>query len=317
MASVIEGVDQRTNLVGRNRLELLLFRLSGRQRFGINVFKVREVIRCPSLTRIPQSHGVVAGVANMRGKTITIMDLGLAIGTRPVANPAESFVVVTEFNRRVQGFLVGSVDRIVNMNWEEIMPPPQAAGKQSYMTAVTKVDDELIEIIDVEKVLAEVTGGMEDLSDELISEAADRPEAKPMAFVVDDSSVARNQITRALKSLGIEYETASNGLDGLRKLRAMLDDGVEDLADRIGIIICDVEMPEMDGYTLTKEIKSDERMKNAYVMLHTSLSGVFNTNMVKKVGADEFLPKFQAEELGRRVLEVIDERSKNGVRPAA
>ncbi len=317
MASVIEGVDQRTNLVGRNRLELLLFRLTGKQRFGINVFKVREVIRCPSLTRLPQSHRVITGVSNMRGKIITIMDLGLAIGTAPVADPKESFVVVTEFNRLVQGFLVGSVDRIVNMNWEEIMPPPKAAGRQNYMTAVTKVDDELIEIIDVEKVLAEVTGAKEDLSEELIKEAGDRLTVKPLVFVIDDSSVARKQITRMLEKLGIEYETASDGLEGLKKMRAMLDEGLEKLTDRVGVIICDVEMPEMDGYTLTKEIKADARMKEAYVMLHTSLSGVFNTSMVKKVGADEFLPKFQAEELGRRVVEVLEERSKSNVRSAA
>ncbi|MCB1726817.1 MAG: purine-binding chemotaxis protein CheW, partial [Gammaproteobacteria bacterium] len=117
MAGVLDGVDMRTKLAGHNRLELLLFRLGGRQRFGINVFKVQEVIQCPPLTVVPQSHPVVLGIANMRGKTIAIMDLAMAIGAPALGDPRDRFVIVTEYNRKVQGFLVDSVDRIVNMNW--------------------------------------------------------------------------------------------------------------------------------------------------------------------------------------------------------
>ncbi|MCB1799914.1 MAG: purine-binding chemotaxis protein CheW, partial [Gammaproteobacteria bacterium] len=170
MAGVLDGVDMRTKLAGHNRLELLLFRLGGRQRFGINVFKVQEVIQCPPLTVVPQSHPVVLGIANMRGKTIAIMDLAMAIGAPALGDPRDRFVIITEYNRKVQGFLVDSVDRIVNMNWEEILPPPKGAAQGTYMTAVTQVDNELVEIIDVEKVLKEVIGGQENVSEGIIQE---------------------------------------------------------------------------------------------------------------------------------------------------
>ena len=104
MAGILDGVNQRTQLAGHNRMELLLFRLNGRQRFGINVFKVQEVMQCPPLTQIPQSHSAVVGVANLRGKTIGIVDLSKAIGGRTTPNPREQIVIISEYNRRVQGF---------------------------------------------------------------------------------------------------------------------------------------------------------------------------------------------------------------------
>ena len=112
MSGVLANVDLRTQLAGHNRLELLLFRLDSKQLFGINVFKVQEVIQCPPLTQVPDSHAVVRGITNMRGRTITVMDLGMAIGCAGVDKPEENFVVVTEYNQHVQGFLVGGVDRI-------------------------------------------------------------------------------------------------------------------------------------------------------------------------------------------------------------
>ncbi|MGD0960142.1 MAG: chemotaxis protein CheW, partial [Methylomonas sp.] len=164
MASVLDGVDQRTKLAGHNRFELLLFRLAKRQRFGINVFKVQEVIQCPPLTQIPNSHYVIRGVAHLRGKTIPVLDLSMAIGMQPLAHDVSSYVIVTEYNRSVQGFLVGSVDRIINIGWEQVRPPPTGTGKSSYLTAVTEIDGELIEVIDVEKVMKEVIGGQEEAS---------------------------------------------------------------------------------------------------------------------------------------------------------
>ena len=156
MTGFIAAVDARTQLAGQNRMELLLFRLRGVRRFGLNVFKVREVIQCPRLTVLPKSDQVVRGVANIRGKTISVIDLGVAIGMEPIAVIETAFLVITEFNRRVQGFLVESVDSIVNHNWEQILPPPSCNGAQGYLTAVTHVGEELVGIIDVERVLAEL-----------------------------------------------------------------------------------------------------------------------------------------------------------------
>ena len=306
MSGVLANVDMRTQLAGHNRLELLLFRLDGKQLFGINVFKVQEVIQCPALTHIPDSHNVVRGIANMRGRMVTVMDLGKAIGGRSVQNPQDHFVVVAEYNQYVQGFLVGGVDRIVNMNWEEILPPPEGIGNDNYLTAVCKVDGELVEIIDVEKVLAEVIGWNEEVSREYVEQAAeqeDEVEHKPIVLVADDSSVARNQIKRTLEQLGVECVLANDGKQALDALRQWADHEDEvPLHERLFMVISDIEMPEMDGYTFTTEVRKDPRMSDMHILLHTSLSGVFNNAMVEKVGADDFIAKFQPDVLAKSVL---------------
>jgi two-component system chemotaxis response regulator CheV len=305
MSGVLASVDMRTQLAGHNRLELLLFRLDGPQLFGINVFKVQEVVQCPALTQIPDSHPVVRGVANMRGRTVAVMDLGKAIGGRGVDKPRENFVVVTEYNQYVQGFLVGGVDRIVNMNWAEIMPPPKGIGNDNYLTAVTKVDGDLVEIIDVEKVLAQVVGWSEDVSAEVTQQASEASDEqrKPVVLVADDSSVARNQIKRTLQKLGVECVLASDGKQALQLLKQWAEPADEiPLHDRLFMVISDVEMPEMDGYTFTTEVRRDPRMTDLHILLHTSLSGVFNNAMVQKVGADDFIAKFQPDVLAKTVL---------------
>jgi two-component system chemotaxis response regulator CheV len=278
--------------------------MNGGQLFGINVFKVQEVVQCPPLTQIPNSHHVVRGVANMRGRTVTIMDLGRAIGERGVECPQDHYVVVTEYNRYVQGFLVGSVDRIVNMNWEDILPPPKGIGPDNYLTAVTRVDGKLVEIIDVEKVLSEVIGMNEQVSQEFITEAARQDnERVPVVLVADDSSVARKQIQRTLQQLGIECVLVMDGRQALETLRGWADQNDElPLDERLFMVISDIEMPEMDGYTFTTEVRKDPRLCNLYVLLHTSLSGMFNKAMVEKVGANDFIAKFQPDSLARAVL---------------
>lgn len=305
MSGVLASVDMRTQLAGHNRLELLLFRLDGKQLFGINVFKVQEVIQCPALTLIPDSHPVVRGVANMRGRTLAVMDLSKAIGGRGIDKPRENFVVVTEYNQFVQGFLVGGVDRIVNMNWSEILPPPKGIGNDNYLTAVTKVDGELVEIIDVEKVLAQVIGWNEDVSPEFIQQASEvsDDQRQPVVLVADDSSVARNQIKRTLQKVGIECVLVNDGKQALNILRqwAEHDAGVP-LHQRLFMVISDIEMPEMDGYTFTTEVRKDPRMSDLHILLHTSLSGLFNNTMAQKVGADEFIAKFQPDALAKSVL---------------
>lgn len=304
MASMMEGVDQRTQLVGRNRLELLLFRLGSKQRFGINVFKVREVIQCPTLTRLPGAHTVVRGIANIRGRTIPVMDLGVAVGKPPLADLSGCYVIIAEYNRTVQGFLVSGVDRIVNMNWEEIHPPPKGAGRGSYLTAVTQVDGELVEIIDVEKVLAEVTRPDEEVSAAVTQESQQIRQVPHEVLIVDDSSVARKQIQRTMDQVGITTTQAANGREALDLLKALVADGTP-VGERLVMVISDIEMPEMDGYTLTTEIRRDPKLKDLYVLLHTSLSGVFNQPMVQKVGANHFIPKFSPDELAKAVLERV------------
>jgi two-component system, chemotaxis family, chemotaxis protein CheV len=302
MAGILDGVDQRTQLVGANRLELLLFSLAGPQMYGINVFKVQEVIRCPALTHVPNSNSVVKGIANMRGRTIPVLDLSLAIKGGPTEVTEDSFVIIADYNRTTQGFLVNSVERIVNMNWEEILAPPKGSGANSYMTAVTRVDGRLVEIIDVEKILSEVVGVTETISEDIVEES--NVDEGANILVADDSSVARRQIKRTLEQLGIGCTLVNDGQEALDVLKDWAEED-PNIAQHLTMVISDVEMPNMDGYTLTTEIRKDPRLKDLYVILHTSLSGVFNQSMVEKVGANKFIPKFNADELANAVLETI------------
>lgn len=312
MPGVIEGVDQRTALVGRNRLELLLFRLSDSQLYGINVFKVREVLKCPPLTRMPQSHPAVCGIVHIRDTTLTVLDLALGIGAPPTPREG-ALMVVTEFNRQVQGFLVSEVDRIVNMNWEAIMPPPRVGTGTAYVTAVTTVDGELVEIIDVEQVLSEITGTHVHVS-EAVMDASYGGLPRARVLVVDDSAVARKQITRTLDQIGMDYEVACNGHEALQRLQQLSETLDGPVCGHFGAVICDVEMPEMDGYTLCKAIKADPALKGLWVCLHSSLSGEFNRSMVNKVGADRFIAKFDADELGGCILTHIRQCNASGAR---
>lgn len=305
MAGVMDSVNQRTQLVGQNRLELLLFRLNGSQLYGINVFKVKEVLQCPKLTIMPKSSPVVRGVANIRGGTIPILDLSMATGSRPLRDIDNSFVIITEYNTKVQGFLVHSVERIVNMNWESIHPPPKGTGRDHYLTAVTHLDDQMVEIIDVEKILAEVSP-----TSEVISEGVLTPETQARAvnlrvLTCDDSSVARKQVSRCLETIGVEVVALNDGRQALNYLKDMVEEGKRPDEEFL-MLISDIEMPEMDGYTLTAEIRADPRMQKLHIILHTSLSGVFNQAMVKKVGADDFLAKFHPDDLAARVVDRIN-----------
>ncbi|MFT7680605.1 MAG: two-component system chemotaxis response regulator CheV [Moritella dasanensis] len=305
MAGLLDTVNQRTQLVGQNRLELLMFRLNGRQRFGINVFKVKEVLQCPPLTILPKLNRVVRGVAHIRGKTISVIDLSLATGGRPIEDLSKAFIIISEYNRSVQGFLVSSVERIININWESILPPPKGTGRFSYLTAVTEVDNELVEVLDVEKILHEVAPVSMEISKEVLDTAVhiDKKAIEKIILVVDDSSVARNQIKKAVSDLGFKIVLAKDGRDGLNQLREMALNGP--IRDQVALMISDIEMPEMDGYTLTAEVRNDKSLNDLYIILHTSLSGVFNQAMVTKVGANDFIAKFNPDELAGAVLKAL------------
>lgn len=311
MASVMDSVNQLTELVGQNRMELLLFRLSGRsQRYGINVFKVREVLPCPKLTVMPRLHQFVVGVAHIRGQTLSVIDLAYAIGGRPTENFEKNFIIIAEYNRSTHAFLVSNVERILNMNWSKIMPPPKGAGHSNYMTAVTEIDGELVEILDVEKILDEISPKEVVVSQEIMTKAQEAGNKLPdhvKVLVADDSKVALNQVTRALENIGVDVIKVHDGKEAYDFLRECVAKGP--IHEQIGLVISDVEMPEMDGYTLCASIRQDPALKDLYVILHTSLSGVFNQSLVKKAGANDFIPKFNPDELASAVergIHVVD-----------
>ncbi len=296
------GVLEANQLAG-TRLELLLFKLNGQQTFGINVFKVQEVIPYQGTTKVPGAHPLVKGIATLRGITMPVIDLSEAIGAGPLADPSHGRIIITEYNRSVHGFLIGSVERIINTQWEAVQPRPKGAGRGSYTTAVTLVDGEMVSILDVEKVLDQIVHASTQVSAELLSQRDDIPRR---ILVVDDSSTARKQITSALAQLGIECITAPDGKEAMITLEKLLADGVNVEQDFL-MIVSDIEMPEMDGYMLTTAVRAHPRLQSIYILLHSSISGVFNTAMVEKTGANLFIQKYSADDLAQAVLARIDE----------
>ncbi|NNN46461.1 chemotaxis protein CheV [Vibrio sp. 2-2(8)] len=299
MSGVLNTVDQRTNLVGENRLELLLFSLNSRQIFAINVFKVREVIKVPQLTKLPGSHHNITGVASLRGVPVPVIDLRSAIGFPPSRlDSQEQNLIITEYNRTIQGFLVGQVRNIINTAWTEIQPPPRLAGRSNYLTAITHVKEvnssHIVEIIDVEKVLAEIIDYDVSISEGILDHDLVAEMVGRKILIVDDSSTARNQIKGTLSQLGLEIVECRDGLEALNLLKSWSDEG-RDVTSELLLMITDAEMPEMDGYKLTSEIRNDPRMKSLFITLNTSLSGSFNEAMVQKVGCDRFISKFQPD----------------------
>lgn len=306
MSGILDSVNLRTQMVGQNRLELLLFNLEDEQRYGINVFKVREVLQCPKLTEVPRRTTSIKGMAHIRGETIPVLDLSDAIGreTIPKEQIRTCFLIVAEYNKRTLAFLVRKVDRIINTQWDQIMPPPAEIGVENYLTAVFEYQNDLVEILDVEQILADLYPMPTEVSDD-VADSSVREQARSFhVLICDDSSVARNQMTRSLQDLGCKVTAAKNGREAWNMLSDMTERGV-DVTQHFLMLISDIEMPEMDGYTLTTMIRDDERMSSMHIVLHTSLSGGFNVSMVKKVGADGFLAKFNPDDLATAVVNRI------------
>ena len=308
MSKILDVVDQRTRLVGENRLELLMFRLNGRQLFAINVFKVQEVVKLPPLRSVPHSHPHIRGVAHLRGQTVPVIDLSAAIGAKPLRDLNNANLIVAEYNRSVQAFMIGGVDRIVNLNWELILPPPKGTGRGHFLTAITRIDEQIVEILDVERVLADiipyntrVSAGV--LDQDLTAEAKRR---KLKILLAEDSPTAANQVRETMANLGIDVLAVQDGLQALNLLRQWTRAG-RNVQDEILMLVTDAEMPEMDGYRLTAEVRKDPALKDIYVVLHTSLSGSFNKAMVEKVGCNDFLSKFQPDELATVVQKRLRE----------
>ncbi|MGF1873480.1 chemotaxis protein CheV [Photobacterium indicum] len=307
MTNILDSVDQRTQLVGQNRLELLIFQLNTSQFFAINVFKVKEVVKLPHLNILPGSHPSVCGVANIRGTSIPVIDLRSAIGMRSMEKNDECNIIITEYNRTIQAFLVGQVMNIVNMTWKDIQAPPEQVGPNNYLTAITKIERDgmqrLVSILDVEKVLAEIINYNIQISDEVLDKTIVNQLHGRKILIVDDSSTARGQIRDTLSQLGIEVIEANDGMKALTLLKGWCDEG-KTVTNEILMMFTDAEMPEMDGYKLTHEVRNDPRMNDLFIALNTSLSGSFNEAMVEKVGCNRFISKFQPDVL----VDVVQER---------
>lgn len=296
MSGLLDQVDLRTQLVGENRLELLMFRLHGEQLFGINVFKVQEVQQMPKLTLIPRRHPIIVGVTHVRGQTIPVIDLSKAIEMQPMEDYQSCNVIIAEYNMSVQAFMVGSVDRIVNLTWDQVGPPPRGAGNDHYLTAITRVEEKIVEIIDVEKVLAKFMNYASQISDAFLDDQVLEYLKGQRILIVDDSTVAVNQVSHLFENLGIEVEVARDGSQAWERLQELKRQNISP-AEYYFMVVTDAEMPVMDGYRLTHMCREDAALKDLFIVMHTSMSGDFNHEMVKKVQCNGFISKFRADSL--------------------
>ncbi|MDO8810881.1 MAG: chemotaxis protein [Gallionella sp.] len=312
MSELLKNIDARTKLAGTNKLEILMFSLgadnrTGREEtFGINVFKVREVMRIPPITRAPEMPNAVEGMVSLRGVLVPVIDLAKYICIETDSKP--DIMIVTEYNGHTQGFLVRAVDNILRLDWSAMRVPPQmlVAEMGGLVTAITELKDgRLVMMLDVEKVLSE-TGHFD--SDETIFKSVQPLGKDRTVFFADDSSVARNQIQRTLEAMQVKHISAINGRqawDELSKLADYADATNRPLKDIVNVILTDVEMPEMDGYMLTRKIKSDKRFTGIPVLMHSSLSSTSNEQMGKAVGVDEYVPKFEAQKLAQTLARLL------------
>jgi two-component system chemotaxis response regulator CheV len=305
MAKWMAEIDQRTRLAGANQMELLMFHLGTEEIYGINVFKIREVMQLPPVTRIPDSDPRILGLVNLRGENIALVDLAQAIGLGRIET-AGAKLIIAEYNDNKQGFLVGGVDRIIRMSWERIQIPPAMvqSSRQGAVTAVTKLEDgRMVLILDVEKVLAELHPRADEevlVGIEMVKELAGM-----RVLIADDSIVARKQIMKTLERLGMKWEETQTGKEALTRLRNYAD--AADVAgktifDYLAGVITDIEMPEMDGFSLTKHIREDSRFQGLPILMHSSLSGECNVDRGKAMGVTDYVTKFQPVELRDKLV---------------
>jgi two-component system chemotaxis response regulator CheV len=304
--NLLESVDARTRLAGSNKMEILLFSLGTREIFGINVFKVREVGRTPHITKTPNMPRGVEGLISLRGNVIPVLSLASFFELETNIQGLGKAMMVAEYSKRTLGFLVDEVDRIIRVDWERVKAPESAlAANQGLITAVIELEGgQLVSILDVEQILANAFGEavIIDVPPAQVSEDVG-------IFFVDDSVVARKKITEVLERLGIKHKHATNGAEAWTRLQAIAahsQQSGQDLRGEMRLILVDAEMPEMDGYVLTKYIKADPRFNGIPVVMHSSLSSEANRAMGKAVGVDAYVAKFDAEILADTLRPILE-----------
>ncbi|MET3118990.1 two-component system chemotaxis response regulator CheV [Undibacterium sp. GrIS 1.8] len=315
-SSVQQEVDERTNLTGSNKFELLLFRLGGdangdrSELFGINVFKVREIVAMPVITAVAGAMPHNLGVVNLRGQIIPVIDLPSVVGCKP--KTGLNIMLVTEYARSTQGFAVESVEEIVRLDWSQVLSAESSAGG-GMVTSIARLDGDvedtrLAQVLDVEQILRQISPkDGKDVDPETIG-AKIALRAGAAILAADDSAVARGLIEQALNAMGTPFIMTKTGKEAWERLQAISAAAQAEgktVHDKVAMVLTDLEMPEMDGFTLTRNIKQDERFKGLPVVIHSSLSGSTNEDHVRSVGADAYVAKFVAEELAATIREVL------------
>lgn len=304
--SLLDTVDSRTRLAGSNKMEILLFSLGTRETFGMNVFKVREVGRTPHITKTPNMPRGVEGLLSLRGNVIPVLSLASFLQLDGAPPGLGKTMMVAEYSKRTLGFLVHEVDRIIRVDWERVKAPEGVlTANQGLITAVIELDGgNLVSILDVEQILANAFGEAV-----IVDIAPARVDEETTVFFADDSIVARRKITEVLDKLGVKHKHATNGAEAWTRLQAIAAHAQQigrAMREEVRLILVDAEMPEMDGYVLTKNIKSDHRFDGVPVVMHSSLSSEANRAMGKSVGVDAYVAKFDAEALADTLRPLLE-----------
>lgn len=279
--------------------KLLLFRLFGSRLFGIGTLKIREILPFQRLTKLPHSHHAVVGTATFRGSAVPVIDMSAAVGYPALTREEQekASIIVTDIQRREIGFLVRSVQQIIETDWKSVMPPPKALGTNAFITGLLDVDGDIIQLLDVELLLAKVYPESLDAQDVVLSDLQSETLKSLNILLVDDSQVARKQLSDVLDSKGISYHVTTNGDEALQ---VMLRE--HELGHPIEILVSDIEMPGLDGYELTFDVRDNASLKQPYIILHTSLNSEMSLSYANQVGANEALTKFDADELLQAML---------------
>jgi two-component system chemotaxis response regulator CheV len=315
MTTPLHDADERTNLTGNNQFELLLFRLGEapgtdrRELYGINVFKVREILVMPTITAMANAPANVLGVANIRGQIIPVIDLPAVVGCVP--KRGLTILMVTEYARTTQAFAVEEVDEIVRLEWSNVLAAEGNGG--DLVTSIAKLDGDaeksrLVQVLDVEQILRNVMHtAEEEITPLSVGAAVNLPEGS-IILAADDSPVARMMIEQGLTAMGTPYimtKTGQEAWERLQTLEAEAHAEGKTAQDKVALVLTDLEMPVMDGFTLTRNIKQDQRFKSIPVVIHSSLTGTANEAHVSSVGADAYVAKFVASELAATIRQVL------------
>lgn len=315
MNQPMRDIDERTNLAGNSMFELLLFRLGEapgtvrRELFGINVFKVREILVMPPITVMVNAPPTVMGVATIRGEMIPVINLPAVVGCNPTKGLG--ILLVTEFARTTQAFAVEEVNEIVRLEWKQVLSAEGTGG--GLVTSIARLDGNaentrLAQVLDVEQILRDVFAPEQQAirADVVLPQLSLPPGTVILA--ADDSAVARQMIEQGLKAMDVPYimsKTGKEAWDHLQALSAQAMAEGRSVQDKVALVLTDLEMPVMDGFTLTRHIKQDARFKSIPVVIHSSLTGSANEGHVKSVGADAYVAKFVAEELAHTIRRVL------------
>ncbi|MBN2817086.1 MAG: chemotaxis protein CheV [Campylobacterales bacterium] len=310
----MEYMTDNSLKVGSNEMELVDFRILKQDGddiyegiYGINVSKVREIIRVPSLTELPGTPEFIEGIFDLRDVVIPVVNLAKWMGiVEPEEAQKNSRVIITEFNNVLIGFIVHEAKRIRRINWSEIEPASfvsaPAGMDSSKITGVTKIeDDNVLLILDLESVVQDL-GLYEPETKHTIG---NMEQFNGFALILDDSSTARKIVKDALLKMGFEVIEAIDGDDGLKKLISLYETYGENLSEHLKIIISDVEMPRMDGFHFSAQVKADERFKNIPIVFNSSISDHFSEGRGIQAGGEAYLVKFQADEFYEEVARIV------------